>query len=260
MSDKENVEKENEQFSSSILYVATAVYVGVCAMVFGALYTRHQSFGDAFLKLMADYGTILAGIPVLVAVVVAKQQLDANRRQHVATIKRSVQKELDVLRAYEKLSETIQNLYVEDENISIGYLRAFGDFIDRRIDTINSYTSPLIDPDLPLEMTAIKHQSSRSLEFMKKHIDNKIEIQTIKEIRLLKLTDPLSVNGRNPFLLNRHYFKTVLQLDESVEILEKECRESLFSARAMFLKCLDGALKVTRLVEEERSRLSQYWS
>ncbi|MCK4205281.1 hypothetical protein J3U99_10930 [Brucella pituitosa] len=97
MSDKEKVEKENEQFSSSILYVATAVYVGVCAMVFGALYARQQSFGDAFLKLMADYGTILAGIPVLIAVVVAKQQLDANRRQHVATVKRSLREEIDSL-------------------------------------------------------------------------------------------------------------------------------------------------------------------
>lgn len=260
MSDKENVEKENEQFSSSILYVATAIYVGVCAMVFGALYAKLPTFGEAFLVLMKDYGTILAGIPVLVAVIVAKQQLDANRRQHVATIKRSVQKELDVLRAYDKLSQTIQNQYVEDEDISIGYLRIFGDFIDRRIDTINSYTSPLIDPDLPLEMIDIKHQSSRALEYMEKHIDNKLEIQTIKEIRLLKLDDHISVNAKNPFLLNHHYFKTVQQLDESLEILEKECHDSLVSARARLLKCLDGAIKVTRLVEEERSGLSQYWS
>lgn len=97
MSDKEKVEKENEQFSSSILYVATTVYVGVCAMVFGALYARQQSFGDAFLKLMADYGTILAGIPVLVAIVVAKQQLDAMRRQHIANVKRSLKAEIDAL-------------------------------------------------------------------------------------------------------------------------------------------------------------------
>ncbi|MCX2696691.1 hypothetical protein [Ochrobactrum chromiisoli] len=97
MSDKEKVEKENEQFSSSILYVATAVYVGVCAMVFGALYAKLPTFGEAFLVLMKDYGTILAGIPVLVAVVVAKQQLDANRRQHVAMVKRSLKEELDNL-------------------------------------------------------------------------------------------------------------------------------------------------------------------
>ncbi|MDT6941890.1 hypothetical protein RI570_17445 [Brucella pseudogrignonensis] len=97
MSDKENAEKENEQFSSSILYVATAVYVGVCAMVFGALYAKLPTFGEAFLLLVKDYGTILAGIPVLVAVVVAKQQLDANRRQHAASIRRSFKEQVDVM-------------------------------------------------------------------------------------------------------------------------------------------------------------------
>ncbi|WP_266063819.1 hypothetical protein [Brucella intermedia] len=102
MSDNEKLEKENEQFSSAVLYVATAVYVGVCAMVFGALYAKMPSFGEAFLAMMKDYGTILAGIPVLVAVVVAKQQLDANRRQHVATVKRSLMERLDALNGAEK--------------------------------------------------------------------------------------------------------------------------------------------------------------
>ncbi|OAE39700.1 hypothetical protein [Brucella intermedia] len=97
MSDNEKLEKENEQFSSAVLYVATAVYVGVCAMVFGALYAKLPSLGEAFLTLMKDYGTILAGIPVLVAVVVAKQQLDANRRQHVATVKRGLRKEIEAI-------------------------------------------------------------------------------------------------------------------------------------------------------------------
>jgi len=107
LSDKENVEKENVQFSSSILYVATAVYVGVCAMVFGALYAKLPTFGEAFLDLMKDYGTILAGIPVLVAVVVAKQQLDANRRQHVATVKRSLMERLDALNGAEKYALSV---------------------------------------------------------------------------------------------------------------------------------------------------------
>lgn len=52
---------------------------------------------DALLKFADTYGTIITGIPVLVAVVVAKQQMDASRRQHVATIKRSFQKELSGL-------------------------------------------------------------------------------------------------------------------------------------------------------------------
>ncbi|WP_266076551.1 hypothetical protein [Brucella intermedia] len=107
MFDNEKLEKENEQFSSAVLYVATAVYVGVCAMVFGALYAKKQAFGDAFLLYMKDYGTILAGIPVLVAVVVAKQQLDAMRRQHVATVKRSLMERLDALSEVEKFSTEV---------------------------------------------------------------------------------------------------------------------------------------------------------
>ncbi|MBO1025447.1 hypothetical protein IPU75_12035 [Ochrobactrum sp. SD129] len=107
MSGKEKAEKENEQFSSSILYVATSVYVGFCAMVFGALCAKMPTFGEAFLDLMKNYGTILAGIPVLVAVVVAKQQLDANRRQHVATIKLQFRLELDALNKLEAFAEDL---------------------------------------------------------------------------------------------------------------------------------------------------------
>ncbi len=114
LSDKENVEKENEQFSSSILYVATGVYVGICAMVFGALYAKLPTFGEAFLVLMKDYGTILAGIPVLVAVVVAKQQLDANRRQHVATVKRSFMNELKALEIILGFTSSIEALLAKD--------------------------------------------------------------------------------------------------------------------------------------------------
>lgn len=109
MSDKEKVEKENEQFSSSILYLATAMYVGVCAMVFGALYAKMPSLVEAFLLLMKDYGTVLAGIPVLVAVVVAKQQLDANRRQHVATVKRSFKDEIDALNTVHNFAQNVRN-------------------------------------------------------------------------------------------------------------------------------------------------------
>ncbi|WP_266018575.1 hypothetical protein [Brucella intermedia] len=110
MFDKEKLEKENEQFSSAILYVATAVYVGVCAMVFGALYAKLPSFGDAFLAMMKDYGTIITGIPVLVAVVVAKQQLDASRRQHVATVKRSLKGQLDAIKTVRHFLTSIDKL------------------------------------------------------------------------------------------------------------------------------------------------------
>lgn len=78
-------------------------------MVVGALTAQKPAFGDAFLELMKNYGTILAGIPVLVAVVVAKQQLDANRRQHVATVKRGFKDQIDALIAVQKLSSHVSN-------------------------------------------------------------------------------------------------------------------------------------------------------
>lgn len=131
MSDKEKLEKENEQFSSAILYVATAAYVGVCAMVFGALYAKMPSFGEAFLAMMKDYGTILAGIPVLVAVVVAKQQLDAMRRQHVATIKLRFRDNLNAIKEartfidlYRSRSPIDLNSFFKNGNDGLYYARS----------------------------------------------------------------------------------------------------------------------------------------
>lgn len=43
------------------------------------------------------YQTLLTAFGVIFAVAIAKAQMDANRRQHVAQIKRSFQKELDAL-------------------------------------------------------------------------------------------------------------------------------------------------------------------
>ncbi len=81
----------------TILCVGSAVYIAVCAMAFGGLIISSPTVGKALLDFARDYGTLLAGIPVLVAVIVAKQQLDANRRQHLATVKRSFREELDAL-------------------------------------------------------------------------------------------------------------------------------------------------------------------
>ncbi|KAB2679753.1 hypothetical protein [Brucella pseudintermedia] len=131
MSDNEKLEKENEQFSSAILYVATAVYVGVCAMVFGALYAKLPSFGDAFLEMMKDYGTIITGIPVLVAVVVAKQQLDANRKQHVATIKRSLKTELDALDILSDFAQAVLQTSVASASIVAALASQKGIYISR---------------------------------------------------------------------------------------------------------------------------------
>ncbi len=151
MSDKENVEKENEQFSSSILYVATAVYIGVCAMVFGALYAKLPTFGEAFLELMKNYGTILAGIPVLVAVVVAKQQLYANRRQHVASVKRSFMKEIEAIKTARDFCQAVISADITDINntqspLNIVYDKSLtNDVLDKNVSACLSSVQSMID-------------------------------------------------------------------------------------------------------------------
>lgn len=95
-------------------------------MVMGALYAKSPNFVDAFLKLMETYGTILAGIPVLIAVVVAKQQLDANRSQHVATIKRSLKKELDALEALDAFATDVIEFSITRDELNASLANGSG--------------------------------------------------------------------------------------------------------------------------------------
>lgn len=53
----------------AILCVGSAVYIAVCVMAFGGLMISSPTVGMTLLDFAKDYGTILAGIPVLVAVV-----------------------------------------------------------------------------------------------------------------------------------------------------------------------------------------------
>lgn len=93
------MEDKEEDISWLFLWGATILYTLLACMVFAALVAMKPTLGDAFLNFTKDYGALLAGIPVLIAVLVAKQQLDANRRQHVATVKRSF---IDKIEAIEK--------------------------------------------------------------------------------------------------------------------------------------------------------------
>ncbi|WP_374833961.1 hypothetical protein [Paenochrobactrum pullorum] len=96
MKDKE----QEEDISWLFLWGAAILYITVICMTFAglvALDEHGKSVVVIFTAFVKDYGSLLAGIPVLIAVLVAKQQLDANRRQHVAQIRRSFQKELDAL-------------------------------------------------------------------------------------------------------------------------------------------------------------------
>ncbi len=81
----------------SILCVGTAVYMAVCAMAFGGMLVTRPSAGQAFLDFAKDYGAIFAGIPVLIAVIVAKQQLDASRNTHRLTMLHQTKDRRDAL-------------------------------------------------------------------------------------------------------------------------------------------------------------------
>lgn len=109
--------KENDEFSSAVLMVAVAVYVALTAMLFAGMVAAKPNIASAISTWAKDYGAIIAGVPVLVAVWVAKQQLDANRRQHVASVKRSFQKELACIAGAKDYARTI--LYFEENFASI---------------------------------------------------------------------------------------------------------------------------------------------
>jgi len=68
------------------------------------------SEGDWFAALMVfskDYATMIAASPVLLAIIVAKQQIDENHHQHVATIKYSLRKEIDSLERIKSFNNSV---------------------------------------------------------------------------------------------------------------------------------------------------------
>ncbi|PWL18848.1 hypothetical protein DKP76_07240 [Falsochrobactrum shanghaiense] len=97
-------------FSSVILALAVVLYITIVCLTFAGLVATKPTVGIAFLEFVKEYGAIVAGIPVLIAVLVAKQQLDASNRQHVATLKRSFQKELDALNTAKSSLIVVLNL------------------------------------------------------------------------------------------------------------------------------------------------------
>ncbi|KAB2716644.1 hypothetical protein [Brucella intermedia] len=98
---------ESEKIWTAVLFGLTVSYTAYCIFIFGFLLGSEVSTLDALLKFADTYGTIITGVPVLVAVVVAKQQMDASRRQHVATVKRSLKKELETLTSVEQLAKHV---------------------------------------------------------------------------------------------------------------------------------------------------------
>lgn len=84
-------------FSSVILALAVVLYITIVCLTFAGLVATKPTVGIAFLEFVKEYGAIVAGIPVLIAVLVAKQQLDASRHQHAVQLYETKQNELDAL-------------------------------------------------------------------------------------------------------------------------------------------------------------------
>lgn len=89
--------KEDGGFSLVVLSLAVVLYIAVLCMTFAGMIVTRPTVSAAFFEFTKDYGSLLAGIPVLIAVLVAKQQLDANRRQHAVQLYETKQSELDAL-------------------------------------------------------------------------------------------------------------------------------------------------------------------
>ncbi|PQZ50635.1 hypothetical protein CQ052_15480 [Ochrobactrum sp. MYb15] len=97
-----------------VLYVVTVSYVAFCCLILGWLVATEDTVIEALVVMGGTYGTLLAGIPVIIAVLVAKQQLDAMRRQHVATVKRSFRDELEAIRIATEFCQAVLQTRTED--------------------------------------------------------------------------------------------------------------------------------------------------
>lgn len=98
-----------------VLYVVTVSYVAFCCLILGWLVATEDTVIEALVVLGGAYGTLLTGVPVLIAVLVARQQLEANRRQHVATVKRSFKEQLDVISAANQWVNSILAMSYDDQ-------------------------------------------------------------------------------------------------------------------------------------------------
>lgn len=117
-------DNQEEDISWLFLWGATILYIAVLCMCFAGLAVTRPTVGTAFLDFTKDYGSLLAGIPVLIAVLVAKQQLDANRRQHVAQIKRSLKNELDAFEEMEAHFSVLADLTKKDAlTLGVNHIR-----------------------------------------------------------------------------------------------------------------------------------------
>lgn len=87
--------------------IALCIYTAILFFILGTIagsnsyLLSHTGCITAWIK---DYQTLIASAAVIFTLVTAKQQLDANRRQHVAMVKRSLMERLDALSEAEEFS------------------------------------------------------------------------------------------------------------------------------------------------------------
>lgn len=123
--------KEDDEFSTAVLMLAAAIYISVVAALFAGMAVVKPDIAGAIAGWARDYGAIIAGVPVLIAVLLAKQQLDANRRQHVATVKRSLRNDLDALHRLERFAEKLIGIDERDLEPLLGKAGFVGLWVSR---------------------------------------------------------------------------------------------------------------------------------
>ena len=92
--------------------IAAALLCLLLGISYGSLFDDEACYGSQFGCIefwINRYQTLLTAFGVIFAVTVAKAQMEANRKQHVAQIKRTFQPEIDTLDRLDKLTESVEN-------------------------------------------------------------------------------------------------------------------------------------------------------
>lgn len=145
-----------------VLYVVTVSYVAFCCLILGWLLAINGSSVEALVEMGGTYGTLLTGVPVLIAVLVARQQLDAARKQHVATIKRSFRSELDALKTMRNLTSLGVSWNPEWFYKANQLLHADREHHEKKQKNFISKTNDIVNPDIVEAYISIR---SKMMEF-----------------------------------------------------------------------------------------------
>ncbi|RRY11376.1 hypothetical protein [Brucella anthropi] len=85
--------------STYVFVAAVAIFSTILGFSFGATWRGSVFESAPFGWVEFWLSRYQTGLTIIVAVLIAKQQMDAARRQHIASVKRSFRDQLDVIRA-----------------------------------------------------------------------------------------------------------------------------------------------------------------